>query len=35
MRNTIIKFQNIAQYETKEYVQGKMIIDIDGASKVS
>ncbi len=33
MRNTIIKFQNITRYATKEYVDGKKIIDIEGASK--
>jgi len=33
MRKIIIKFQNITQYATKEYVQGKKIIDIDAASK--
>jgi PAS domain S-box-containing protein len=33
MRKTIMKFQNITRYATKEYVQGKHIIDIDQASK--
>ncbi len=32
MRKTVIKFQNITQYATKDYVQGKKIIDIDAAS---
>lgn len=32
MRRTINKFQNITQYSTKDYVQGKKIIDIDAAA---
>ncbi len=32
MRKTIQKFQNITQYTTKDYVDGKRIIDIDAAS---
>ncbi|MBC2713543.1 MAG: PAS domain S-box protein [Desulfosarcina sp.] len=32
MRNIIQKFQNITQYATKDYVDGKKIIDIDAAS---
>ena len=32
MRKTIQKFQNITQYATKDYVDGKKIIDIDAAS---
>ena len=32
MRKIIIKFQNITQYATKDYVAGKKIIDIDAAS---
>jgi hypothetical protein len=32
MRKTIQKFQNITQYATKDYVDGKRIIDIDAAS---
>jgi PAS domain S-box-containing protein len=30
---TVRKFQNITQYTTKNYVQGKKIIDIDAASQ--
>ena len=33
MRKTIQKFQNITQYATKDYVDGKKIIDIDAATK--
>lgn len=32
MRKIIHKFQNITQYATKDYVDGKKIIDIDAAS---
>jgi signal transduction histidine kinase len=32
MKNIILKFQNITQYATKDYVDGKKIIDIDAAS---
>jgi PAS domain S-box-containing protein len=32
IRTTVKKFQNITQYATKDYVQGKKIIDIDAAS---
>lgn len=32
MRGIIVKFQNITRYVTKDYVAGKKIIDIDGAS---
>ncbi len=32
MRDIILKFQNITQYATKNYVEGKKIIDIDAAS---
>jgi PAS domain S-box-containing protein len=32
MRKTIQKFQNITQYATKDYADGKKIIDIDSAS---
>jgi nitrogen-specific signal transduction histidine kinase len=32
MRGIIVKFQNITRYATKNYVAGKKIIDIDGAS---
>ena len=33
LRQTIQKFQNITQYATKDYVDGKKIIDIDAAAK--
>ena len=33
LRNAINKFENITQYATKEYVDGKRIFDIDAASK--
>jgi signal transduction histidine kinase len=33
IRKTVRKFQNITQYETKDYVQGEKIIDIDAASQ--
>ncbi len=33
IRKTVRKFQNITQYATKDYVQGKKIIDIDAASQ--
>ncbi|MGB5988037.1 MAG: PAS domain S-box protein [Desulfobacterales bacterium] len=32
MRQSILKFQSITQYATKDYVEGKKIIDIDAAS---
>ena len=32
IRTTVRKFQNITQYATKDYVQGRRIIDIDAAS---
>jgi PAS domain S-box-containing protein len=32
IKTTVKKFQNITQYTTKDYVQGKKIIDIDAAS---
>jgi len=32
MRGIIAKFQNVTRYVTKDYVAGKKIIDIDGAS---
>jgi PAS domain S-box-containing protein len=35
LRKAIIKFENITQYATKDYVEGKRIFDIDAASKDS
>jgi PAS domain S-box-containing protein len=35
LRKAILKFENITQYATKEYVDGKRIFDIDAASKDS
>jgi nitrogen-specific signal transduction histidine kinase len=33
IKKTVRKFQNITRYATKDYVQGKKIIDIDAASQ--
>jgi PAS domain S-box-containing protein len=33
IKKTVSKFQNITRYSTKDYVQGKKIIDIDAASQ--
>ncbi|MGD9008936.1 MAG: PAS domain S-box protein [Desulfobacteraceae bacterium] len=33
IKKTVGKFQNITRYATKDYVQGKKIIDIDAASQ--